>query len=376
MKVLHVLSSIERSGAEVMLAQAAPLLRERGVELHALSTGDSLGRYAPALAKAGFALHHLPFEPSVAFLTRFCRLVRRERFDVVHVHTERAFFWYELLARLAGVRRIVRTVHNVFDFRGPLWLERWLQRHLAKVMLGVRVVAPSLSVQDAEERIYGVRPFLIPNWTDPARFAPASSVDGRASARASIGIPREAIVYISVGSCNRVKNHAAVIQALADLSRSCPGAHYLHVGSGELESSERQLARDLGVSDRISFGGQRDDIPGVLQASDVFVMPSDYEGFGVSCLEAMSCGLPVIAYDATGLRDLVTDGETGVLVRGEHELARAMVDMYDDEQRRAAMGEAGRARVLAELSLEKSVASYLSLYRVGHSGGRIWGRCL
>lgn len=365
MRVLHVLHSIERSGAEVMLGQAAPRFRERGVQLHALSTGDAMGPYAPALAKAGFVLHHLRFEPSPAFLLSFWKLLRREGFDVVHIHTEQAFFWYEIVARLAGVRRLVRSVHSVFDFRGTLWLERWLQRHLAKALLGEQAVAPSPSVQEAEDRIYGVRPLLIPNWTDPARFSSAGSLEGRASARAALGIAGDATVYVSVGSCQLVKHHDAVIRALAGIVSTCPDAHYLHVGSGDLEARERRLADSLGLLNRVSFAGQRDDIPELLQASDVFVMPSDREGFAISCLEAMSCGLPVLAADASGLRDLVSDGETGRLVQDGDQLARAMEELYEDEKRRAAMGLAGRARVVAEFSLEKSVTRLVALYRHG-----------
>ena len=364
MKVLHVLHSLERSGAEVMLTQAAPLFCERGVELHALATGKSVGLYAEQMVTAGFTVHHLPLESPVTHLVHFYRLLRRERFDVVHVHTERAFFWYELLARLAGVPRLVRTVHSVFDFRGPRWLERWVQRHLAKAVFAERAVAPSASVQQAEKRIYGVDAILIPNWTDSLKFSPAGRDGQRATARTQLGIPPTSIVFISVGSCQAVKNHAAVIRALASIVVTCPDAHYLHVGSGELEASEQQLVRDLGLVEEVTFAGQRDGMPELLQASDVFVMPSTREGFAVSCLEAMSSGLPVIATDAAGLRDLVVHGETGYLTQSEDDLARDMAELYRDPRARLRLGHASRARVLDEFSVEKSVASYLRLYRL------------
>lgn len=366
MRVLHVLHSIEHSGAEVMLAQAAPLFSSRGIELHALATGEPLGRYAQSLHDAGFALYHLPFEPSLRFLLSFWRLLRRGRFDVVHVHTEQAFFWYGLVAHIAGVHCVVRSVHAIFDFRGPLWLERWIQRHLARSLFAERAVAPSPSVQNAEERNYGIRPLLIPNWTDPVCFAPEDSVEHRSNARRALGVAEDAVVFVSVGSCQQVKNHDAIVRALAQIAVSCPRAQYLHVGGGDLEDQEKRLASSLGVANRVTFIGQRDDIPEVLQASDVFVMPSSREGFAISCLEAMSCGLPVIAADAPGLRDLVTDGETGLLVADMAELARAMARVYNDGYWRAIQGEAGRKRVLADFSLELSVESYLRLYQDGH----------
>lgn len=363
MKILHILDSIERSGAEVMLAQAAPLFLEQGVDLHALATGESVGPFAPELIKAGYTVHDMPFVPSVAFLSRFWRLVRRGHFDVVHVHTERAFFWYELLARLAGVGRIIRTIHNVFEFRGALWLERWGQRHLAESILGERAVAPSKSVWEAERRVYGLKRHVILNWTDPLLFAPARTVEERMRIRAGLGFDEQAVVYVSVGSCSPVKNHAAVLRAVAKIAPICPNAHYLHVGGGELEPGEQTMARDLGLSRNVTFIGQRDDMPQLLQASDVFVMPSTREGLSIACLEAMSCGLSVIATNAPGLRDLVIDGESGRLVQGQDELARAMAELYDDERLRAAMGKSGRARVLGGFNMAKAVASYVSLYK-------------
>jgi glycosyltransferase involved in cell wall biosynthesis len=365
LKVLHVLHSIERSGAEVMLVQAAPLFEERGLELHALATGESVGLYAEQMAAAGFTIHHLPLESPLSHLVSFYRLLRRERFDVVHVHTERAFLWYAVVARLAGVRRIVRTVHSVFDFRGPLWVERWLQRHVTCGLLGERAVAPSASVQEAEHRIYGIRCVVIPNWTDSQRFSPARKDGTRAATRVQLGILETSVVFVSVGSCQMVKNHAAVIRALATIVATCPDAHYLHVGSGELGAPEQQLVRDLGLVEKVTFAGQRDDIPELLQASDVFVMPSTREGLGNSCLEAMSCGLPAIASDVAGLRDLVVNGETGYLAQSEDDLACAMAELYHGSSARLRLGRAGRARALTEFSLEKSVASYLRLYRGG-----------
>ena len=183
--------------------------------------------------------------------------------------------------------------------------------------------------------------------------------------RTQHGIVKGSVVFVSVGSCQAVKNHAAVIQALADIAAVCPDARYLHVGTGDLEASEQQLVADLGLVDRVIFAGSRDDIPDLLRSSDVFVMPSTHEGFAISCLEAMSCGLPVIASDAPGLRDLVVDRETGCLARSTGDLARAMAELYHGQHLRTRYGCAGHSRALAEFSLETSVASYIRLYRNG-----------
>lgn len=368
MRVLHVLHSIERSGAEQMLTQAAPLFREHGLELHAVATGESVGAYAQRFAAAGFTIHHLPLSSSASHLRRFYELLRTLRIDVVHVHTERAFFWYELVARLAGVKRIVRTVHGVFEFRGRLWAERWLERRLAATVLGAISVAPGPSVAEAEAGTYGVHPLQILNWTDCVRFSPPKHEDDRNRVRERLGIPLNAVVLISVGSCQHVKNHAAIVRALPSVAQACPEVHYLHVGSGELETAEQALASELGVRESVSFVGQRDDVSDLLAASDVFVMPSTREGFAISCLEAMSSGLPVVGRETSGLRDLIVDGVTGRLVRSEEEFVRELETLCTNRQLRLRFGQAGRRRAENQFSMEASAASYLRLYTTGVLG--------
>ena len=142
---------------------------------------------------------------------------------------------------------------------------------------------------------------------------------------------------------------------------SCPNAHYLHVGSGELEASEQAARRDFDVAERVTFAGQRDDIPELLKASDVYVMPSTHEGMPISCLEAMSCGLPTITTTSQEL-DFIVDGETGCLVQSEDDLARAMAKLCPQISISDNLGHAARLTTLAEFSVEKSVASYLQLY--------------
>lgn len=122
----------------------------------------------------------------------------------------------------------------------------------------------------------------------------------------------------------------AVIRALAGIVATYPEAHYLHVANGELEASEQRLANYLGLAERVTFAGERDDTPELLWAGDVFVTRSTRERLGSSCLETMSCGLPVVASDVTGLRDLVVHGETGYLTQSEGDLTRDMADLHRD----------------------------------------------
>jgi glycosyltransferase involved in cell wall biosynthesis len=282
-----------------MLRIAAPLFRENGIDCELLATGDSIGPYAPLLEQAGYPIHHIPFSKSPAFFMRVARFAKESGFDVIHFHAEKAFIAYVLAARLVGLKRLVRTVHNNFSFTGMLRRRRGLERRLAE-RLGVRYIAIAPGVEQTERQRYGTVPQLIPNWFDSDRFHPVTAEE-RAAARNTLGIAADQRVIISIGNCSPVKNHGALIEALARCT-DLPW-HYLHVGLEEDGEPERALAIRLGIGERIRFVGSVGDVRPLLQAADIYVMPSTFEGLGIATLEALATGLPALLTEVPGLVD-------------------------------------------------------------------------
>jgi glycosyltransferase involved in cell wall biosynthesis len=309
-----MLDSIEFSGAEVMLGAAAPFLIRDGFKLHALSSGEDEGSYADKLKSVGFSIHHIPFRRSVKYLVELLRFLNKEKFDIVHIHLERAFFWHALVARLAGVNKILRTVHTVFQFNGFLRFKRIFQRFISKKGLGVIFISIGPSVGANENHIFFNSTILIPNWIDPEKIFPAKNESERFKAKSKMGMPEDATAIVSVGSCTSVKNHDDIIIAFANVTKVIENIYYIHVGDGPLEEHEKKLAKSLGVSGCINFVGNIENVREALIASDVFVMSSEYEGFSISALEALGCGLPAVVYDVEGLRDIVVNGKNGILV--------------------------------------------------------------
>lgn len=302
MKILHVLGQLNPSGAESMLRCAAAHWETHGVRCDILSTGEDSGPYTETLRRAGYVIHHLPFQKSPAHFLDFRNLLQEARYDCIHLHAERASFWYGLIS-LTQARRVVRTVHSTFAFRGALQLRRGVQRRtLAR--LGVEYIAISQGVQDTERLHYGIHPTLIHNWIDTAHFK-APDPEQKKKAKAAFGISQDSVVLTTLGNCSEVKNHAAVLDALQNLSTSERSKlHYLHVGMEDSNHSERKLAQQMGLSSFITFAGwQANPLP-ALHATDIFIMPSLREGMGLAAVEAMATGLPAIASDIPGLRDL------------------------------------------------------------------------
>lgn len=302
MRVLHVLGELRASGGEVMLRDAIEPLREHGIEVTVLSTGDSVGDFASEYQRLGVRTLHLPFQRSGRFAVNFWRLARTVGVDVVHVHTERANAVLGLSARLAG-RRVVRTVHNVFSYSGRLRAIRTLERAALRA-IGVRHISIGPSVERNERERLRNATVRVDNWIGP-HFRPPSEAE-RDAARLLINVDPTVVTVTTIGNCSSVKNHFALLEALPGVVRELKRPIvYLHAGSGNTEQEERALANTTlppGVEAR--FLGTVSDVRPLLWASDVYCMPSLYEGLGIAALEALACGVPSVLADVDGLRDV------------------------------------------------------------------------
>ena len=187
-------------------------------------------------------MHHIPFKKSAKYFIKFYHLIREEKYDVVHIHPERAFFWHALVAKQAGVKNIVRTVHNVFNFSGYLRIKRMIQRFVASKMLMVQFVSIGSSVAEMEKKIFFNNTILIPNWIDEKNFLPAGDENERNQIKIKLGISLTDKVIVSVGSCNVMKNHDDIIIALSELIKEIKNIYYIHVGDGPLQKKEKELA--------------------------------------------------------------------------------------------------------------------------------------
>jgi glycosyltransferase involved in cell wall biosynthesis len=363
-----VLAEIGRSGAESMLLTSASEFRESGYESDVVSTGASVGPMAGEFAAAGFGVHHTPFSKTPFFFLRAYRLMRGGRYDVVHLHTERASFWFGLIALAARPRRVVRTVHSVFRFEGWLRRRRALQRRILH-RLGVTHIACGPTVQRNEQERFGLRTRLAASWYDSAAFFPSSESE-RASARDSLGIADGETVLVTTATCAPVKNHAVLLEALAMLPDERRPL-YLHVGIEERGHPERSVADGLRLGDRVRFLGPVPELRPIYAASDIFAMPSLYEGFSVAVLEALATGLPALLSDRGGLPDLQqTYSGLRYAEPDAESLASALSDLLAEtpEERRSRSADYAET-TRAAFGLESGVARYVAIYRSDGDAG-------
>lgn len=345
-----------------MFCIAAPMFAAEGVEAEIVATGAELGIYAPQLAQAGYKLHHIPFSKSPGFFIKLYRLMRAGRYDVFHLHTERANFWIGLVALAQRPRRVLQTIHTSFAFRGNLRLRRKVQRRILQA-LGLVHVSISPSVQKTEIIHYGLKTHLVPNWYNSDRFlAPTESE--RQQARDAFGLALGESVIVTVGNCSKIKNHAALLEALAQLPKESRPL-YLHVGIEEPDRPEQKLAQRLGIADRVRFLGALPDVRPALYAADIFVMPSFFEGFGIAAVEALATGLPAIFTDVAGLRDFRSEYEglcyTEPGASSLHTALTGLLAEASDQRRARALNYPTISRRL--YGIARGVSGYLEIYR-------------
>jgi glycosyltransferase involved in cell wall biosynthesis len=300
------------------------------------------------------------------------RVMREEQFDLVHVHTPVASLIGRLAAWRAGVPLIAYTAHGFYFHEHMGWLRRnvfialeWLAGRVTRVLM-------TQSREDADlarsrNLIAGDVIEAIGNGVDATRFGPAPA-ELRASIRKDLNIPGEAVVIMMVGRLVAEKGYPELFAAMKNVD-----AH-LWVAGARLESDHADsvdaalagIKDDADLAKRIHLLGERDDVPGLLGAADIFTLPSHREGMPRSIIEAMMTGLPVVATNIRGSREEVVDGETGLLVpvNQTDTLASALSALAADPARRTAMGAAGRKRARDLYDEARVIARQLEILKL------------
>ena len=362
-KVTHVLPNFGPAGAEHMAVSLMRTLDRRRFEVSAISLFGRSGTYLEELLERdGIPVWYLGKRPGFdpRMFVRVARTLERIRPHVVHTH--RYVLRYGLpyvLSRRVRVR--VHTVHNIAE-KEVGWAGRLVHRVAFKG--GVQPVAIAEEVDNSLRRYYGISDSpLIPNGIPVERFQQPSI--GREEWLRREGFAPTDVLFVCVAWLRPQKNPSLLLESFARGPASDPRARLLFVGGGELRASLEERIYALGLQDKVHLLGVRSDIPEVLNAADVFVLSSDWEGNPLSVMEAMAAGTPVICTAVGGVPELFEDGGGGLLVPpGDAKaLTRAMRRMLVSPQMRTSMGEASAKRSVERFGLQAMTEAYEDLYR-------------
>jgi sugar transferase (PEP-CTERM/EpsH1 system associated) len=350
-RIAHVLHSFGTGGME---KGVATLIGNASANFEhiiiCLTNSGNMARLLPP----GTEIIELKKSPgnSVRFLWRLSRTLRRLIPDIVHTRN-----WAGtdgiVAARFAGIRSVVHSEHG-FGSENPtgmnsrrIWLHKWLSRWIKEYIC----VSTPLKGWLIEQ--VGVRTPVtqIYNGVDTEVYRPGPGTD----MRQKLEISQKAFVVGIVASLNAIKDHPTLIRAFNVLQQQKSESILLIVGDGPERSKLESLA-----GHGVFFLGNRDDVPEVMQAFDVFVLSSVNEGISNTILEAMAIGLPVVASNVGGNPELVVDGVTGSLFpSGDSEsLCSALLDYFKSPGLRLQHGNQGRERAVALFSIKAMVESY------------------
>jgi glycosyltransferase involved in cell wall biosynthesis len=353
--------------AYYLLRPLARALRDE-YEVHFAS---SPGPLATDIQEEGFAYHQIPIERSYNIIAHIrsayllTRLMKRERYQIVHTHTPIASLVGRLAARLAGVPIVLYTAHGFYfhERMRPLahrlfvWLEKLGGRFTDFTFTQSREdcsAAVTLGISQRDQILH------IGNGVDLLRFDPDRLRGQRDAVRQSLGINPQDLVVSVVGRLVREKGYLELVDAFAKVVGRFPDTHLVIVGSA-LESAHDDVSVEVGravdrpgLAGRVHLLAPGTPVEDVLVASDVYTLPSHREGLPRSILEAMAMGLPVVTTNIRGSREVVTHGATGTLVEvGDvDELAAALVDLLGDPGRRQAYGQ--QAQAIARREFDES----------------------
>lgn len=364
-RVVHVVGGLGLGGGQKLTALVAVGLRRRGYDITVVNLGHS-GVYEDYLRKNGVpaisigmrdGLDMRAIGVNVLGVVKLWSLLLRCRWDVVHTHMFRTALLTAFVARLSGAR-LYGTSHRIYYPRWQPRIERMLSRWQEAVVVDSAAVGEILRAETLIDRQKYV---VIHNGIDPAEFA---ETPARAEARRTLSIANQSIVITCVAHLAPHKGQQHLLEAFARIAGRYPQACLLLVGDGPLREMLTDRATELGLAEHVRLTGARNDLPTVLAASDVLVLPSVFEGFGIVQAEAMHLGLPVIATDRGGSTEVVEDGVTGYLVPfGDiSALTGYLEHLVADPAQRAEMGTAGRSRVDRMFTQDAMVDGYEELY--------------
>ena len=331
------------------------------------------GEWVEEIRAAGFRVETVPMSRElsplrdVRSLFALRALFRRERFDVVHTQTPKAGLLGPLAARMAGVPCIVHSIFGLlYHDRMPRWRralfwmpEKWTAFWAHQLLAQSR---EDIAVAQATWLCPARKMHYIGNGVDVERFAPQAR-----SAERPLGLAANDIAVGSVGRLVYEKGFAELFAAAEILQRRRSDVKFVVIGPKEHDQNDAlpdEQIQALENSGLVRFTGWADEVERWYHALDIFVLPSHREGIPRACAEAAACGLPVVATDIRGCRELIKNGETGLLVpvRNAQALADAIERLADDPALRVRMGDAARRHIVANFNHQQVMERMLAFY--------------
>jgi len=361
-KVIHLVEDLKIGGAERVIADIAEGLDSQkfDVTVWCVARGgeiaDELNEKGIKVKILGIISYYNPLN-----ILKLARLLRKAKPDIVHIHGYFASVIGRIAAKIAGILILINHVHSTYwDYKKRnILMERFLSLFTHKIICCSKAVKDFVR---GLERIKPAKILVIYNGVDEDRL---STFKNASSVKAQFGIDSGDSVVGTVSSLTPHKGHKYLFQAAPMILDVLPTTKFLIVGDGILREKLEEQIKNLDLGSSVIFTGTRKNIPDLLSAMDIFVLPScSREGLGISIIEAMAAEKPVVATDIGGIPEVVKNGETGLLVlpRNPEALAQAIIELLRNPKKANTMGKKGRIRFKEKFTNKRMLSEVENLY--------------
>lgn len=363
-RLLWLIDSLTVGGAEALVIPFARVARRRGAELTVCARASIGGNpLEKELRSLGVNVENLGARSlrDAGAMQRLSRLVRDLQPDLIHSHLTYAAIWGALVSRWHRVP-LIASLHvppsSDNDIKGGI-RQRLMVTLLNRLSARVIVVSEALGRKWVKEtRLSASKITVIHNGIDVERSFDHDTI------REDLDINEDAFVIATVAVLRRGKGLEILIQAAKQVVEACGDCVFVVVGEGPMSGEWKRLAEEIGVAEHMRWTGYRRDVPAILAAADLFVLPTFADAFPTVLLEAFAAGLPVVASDVGGVPEIVDEGRTGMLVPAgdPNSLAATIETALKDQLWLQRAGEAARAKSERDFSVDAWFSRLDDLY--------------
>lgn len=370
MRITHLIKAKQIGGAERHLLMLLPALRERGLDARLLvivEPDKPMDDFFAEAAERGIPTDSILVHGNtdLVIINRIRAKLNEFKPDILHTHLIHADTFGMPAGKLAGVPHLITTRHNDDDFRNQA---------VVKLASGVMwsgfkaCICISESLKDFVQRVEHApkeKLFVVRYGIEMKRTAPEEFKAARERLRKMLELPEDAQLIGMACRLVEQKGLPYAIKAMSLLIPDYPNAHLVIAGDGEMMHELKHKAGDLEIADHVHFLGWRSDVPQIMMGLDIFLIPSLWEGFGLVALEAMSKRLPIIASRVSALPEVVSEGETGLLIppKDPEAIVSALSLLLDDHALAAHMGMVAEDRVEQDFSVARMADETIAVYR-------------
>lgn len=354
-KIIHIIPTLDFGGAERLAVDVIKNLNQEKfiVKLICLKRSGALGL---ELKDHGVPLILLEqkHSASIVSLIKLIKILKQEHPDIVHTHLFGADFYGSIATRLAGIKYLVSTEHNLNYSEG--FIKKIIKVFVSKLFNNI--IAVSEAVKNYAIKNYCIKKekiLVINNGVDVNKFFQSQN-------KLSGIKNNQKIIIGSIGRLTKQKGFEYLVEAMGKLSNQ--NVECLIAGDGELKTRLQKKVEKFGLENKVKLLGWQKDIKSFLSKIDIFILPSLWEGFGIAILEAGLVGLPVIASNVDGIKEIIEDKKDGLLVKpaDSDELAQKIEYLLEHKEFGVELSANLQTKIKNNFTIQKIVAQYEQFY--------------